>query len=191
MPKRGRQPKQLFEPCAGGGVYLRPPSWADFDDWVALRRENRAYLKPWEPSWNEDGLSRSFYRTRLAQFKKMIAKDTGYPFYVFRSSDDRLVGACNLTHIMRGSANSVKIGYWIGEHYARNGFARASVRACLRYAFEDIGLHRVEAAVRGENSASIRLLETVGFTHEGTARGLLKIDGEWRDHLIMGKLSTD
>ncbi|PHR94437.1 MAG: 30S ribosomal protein S5 alanine N-acetyltransferase [Robiginitomaculum sp.] len=191
MPKRSQSPKPLFEPCVGGGIYLRPPKWADFDDWVTLRRENRAHLKPWEPSWNEAHLSRTAYRARLVQFKKMIAQDTGYPFHVFRSGDDHLVGACNITSVKRGSMRTAHIGYWVGEKYARNGFARAAVRACLRFAFEDIGLHRIEAAVRAENKASINLLEKTGFTQEGTARGMLKIDGEWRDHLMYAKLSSD
>lgn len=191
MPKRGIVPKPLFEACLGGGVRLRTPKWADFESWVALRRENKAYLKPWEPSWDDAHLSRTAYRTRLSQYKKMITKDTGYPFHIFSAVDDSLVGACNLTSIKRGSMASVHLGYWVGKKYGRNGFARAAVRSSLRFAFEDLGLHRIEAAVRAENTASIKLLENVGFSLEGTARGLLKIDGQWRDHLIYGMLSSD
>ena len=121
----------------------------------------------------------------------MVAGDTGYPFHVFREGDDRLVGACNLTSVKRGSMQSAHIGYWIGEHYSRNGFARAAVRASLKFAFEDLKLHRVEAAVQPENTASISLLEKTGFKLEGTARGLLKIDGKWADHMIFAKLSGD
>ncbi|PHR61695.1 MAG: 30S ribosomal protein S5 alanine N-acetyltransferase [Robiginitomaculum sp.] len=191
MSKRGQLPTKLFEPCAGGGVYLRTPKWSDFETWVELRRENKNYLKPWEPNWSDDFLTRTSYRTRLANFKKMIANDSGYPFYVFKSADDSLVGACNITFVKRGSQMSCNIGYWIGEEYSRNGFARASVRAILRFAFEDIGLHRVEAAVREDNIASIQLLEKLGFIKEGVARGKLKIDGQWRDHIMYAKLSSD
>lgn len=191
MPKRGQTPKPIFEPCVGGRVYLATPKWADFDNWVALRSENKTYLKSWEPSWDEAHLTRSSYRSRLGVFKKMVAGDTGYPFHVFREGDDRLVGACNITSVKRGSMQSAHIGYWVGEHYSRNGFARAAVRASLRFAFDDLKLHRVEAAVQPENTASISLLEKTGFKLEGTARGLLKIDGKWADHMIYAKLSGD
>ena len=191
MPKRGLTPKPLFEPCAGGGVHLRPPKWADFDEWAELRQENRAYLQPWEPRWGVNHLTRPTYKARLSRFKKMISEDSGYPFHIFRAGDNRLVGACNLTSIKRGSMRSAHLGYWVGEKFSRNGFARAAVRASLKFAYSDLGLHRIEAAVHGENIASIKLLDNEGFTQEGTARGLLKIDDNWRDHLIYAKLSTD
>jgi len=191
MSKRGHTPKPIFEPCAGGGVQLRVPKWADFEEWVDLRRANRDHLQPWEPTWKDDHLSRQSYKARLAQFKAMISADTGYPFHVFRADDNRLVGACNLTYVRRGSLQCANIGYWVGEAFSRKGFARASLRATLRFAFDDLGLHRINAAVQSDNEASIKLLETSGFTQEGVARSYLKVDGQWQDHVIYAKLSTD
>ncbi len=192
MPKRGHKPKPLYEPCAGGGVHLRVPAWADFEYWVELRRTNREYLQPWEPSWKPTHLSRQSYKARLEQFKTMIAKDEAYPFHVFRSTEPRhLVGACNLTNIKRGPLQSAHIGYWIGRDFVRQGYARASLRAVTRFAFEDLGLHRLTAAVQESNHASIKLLEGTGFGLEGKARSYLKVDGNWQDHLIYGRLATD
>ena len=191
MSKRGQSPKTLFEPCAGGGVQLRVPKWADYEEWTNLRRKNKDYLKPWEPSWNDAHLTRSAYRARLAKFKKLTADDKAYPFHVFRADSDQLVGACNLMTVKRGSLQSVHIGYWVGEQYARQGFARAAISAALRFAFTEINLHRVEAAVRAQNTASIKLLENMGFQKEGVARGMIKIDGAWHDHLIYARLSSD
>lgn len=167
------------------------PKWADFEEWVTLRRNNIDHLAPWEPSWNPEHLSRSSYRSRLAQFKKMVSADTGYPFHVFRADTGKLVGACNLTYVRRGSLQGASIGYWVGQEFSRQGFARASVRAVLKFAFGELGLHRVEAGVRPENTASIKLLENLGFKHEGTARGLIKIDGKWEDHFVYARLSSD
>jgi len=174
-----------------GSVILRHPRWADFDNWAALRQENKDYLTPWEPEWDAKHLSRLSYRSRLARFKKMVSNGTAYPFHIFRASDDRLIGACNITHIERGVTQSAKLGYWVGEHYARQGFARASVMTACRFCFESLGLHRVEAAVKSDNAASIKVLDNVGFQREGTARGYLKVDGHWQDHVIYAKLSSD
>lgn len=182
---------ELFEPAAGGGVYLRHPNMAEYEAWASLRLESRAFLQPWEPTWNADHLTERAYRARLSRFKKMVSADEGYPFHIFRASDNVLVGACNLTNVQRKVKQSAALGYWIGERYARQGFARASVRAACKFCFESLGIHRVEAAVRVGNEPSMALLETLGFTHEGVGRGYLKIDGDWRDHNLYAKLSSD
>ncbi len=181
----------LFQPSAGGGVYLRHPHMNDYEDWANLRLESREFLTPWEPSWNKDHLGHPAYKARMTRFKKMVAAGEGYPFHVFRANDNALVGACNLTNVQRKVSQSVSLGYWIGERYFRQGFARAAVRAACKFSFETLALHRVEAAVRAENAPSRALLDLLGFTHEGTARGYLKIDGAWRDHELYAKLSHD
>ncbi len=181
----------VFEMSQGGGVYLRHPQMADYESWKNLREQSRDFLQPWEPNWDPAHLEISAYRSRLSRFRKMVANDQGYPFHVFRASDNRLVGACNLINVHRTVKQSVSLGYWVGERYARQGFARASVRGACKFAFVTLGLHRVEAAVQPANAPSKALLETVGFTYEGVGRGYLKINGAWRDHDLYARLSTD
>lgn len=183
--------KVLSEQAPGGRVELRQPRWADFEDWATLRRNSRDFLKPWEPDWSEAHLTRNSYKVRLASYHRMIEQGTGYPFHIFAGAGLRLVGACNITQVQQAPAQSAKLGYWVGEEHARQGFARAAVRAAIKFCFEDLGLHRVEAAVQGNNTPSINLLNAVGFQHEGTARAFLKINGRWRDHDIYSRLSSD
>ena len=179
----------LTAKAAGGTIRLMHPRWADFEAWTNLRRVNLEYLRPWEPQVSEAGLNRAAYRGRLSRLKKLVQQERAYPFYIFR--EDTLVGACNLTHIERGTAQSAKLGYWIGESFTGRGFARASVQAASEFCFSGLGLHRIEAAVQCENSASIKVLKASGYSFEGTARGFLKINGAWRDHDIYAKLSAD
>lgn len=179
----------LTADSSGGPIRLVHPRWADFEDWAALRRENIDYLRPWEPDVSTSGLNRSAYRARLSRLKKLVQQDLAFPFHIFR--DKTLVGACNITHIERGMAQSARLGYWIGQRYAGRGFARASVQAASQFCFSGLGLYRVEAAVQCDNAASIKVLKASGFTFEGTARGLLKINGAWRDHDMYARLSGD
>jgi ribosomal-protein-alanine N-acetyltransferase len=67
---------------------------------------------------------------------------------------------------------------------------RAVYAACL-YGFDKQGLNRIDAACLPANEPSKRLLERVGFRHEGYARAYLNINGDWRDHLLFGLLSKD
>jgi ribosomal-protein-alanine N-acetyltransferase len=67
----------------------------------------------------------------------------------------------------------------------------AAVRTVTRFAFEQLALHRVEAACLPTNQASASLLLKAGFEEEGYAKAYLKIDGDWRDHRLFGLLSPD
>lgn len=57
-----------------------------------------------------------------------------------------------------------------------------ALRAAIRFAFGDLGLHRLEANIQPENRASIALVQRLGFRQEGLSPRYLHIGGEWRDH---------
>lgn len=172
-------------------LVLRHPRWTDFEEWVDIRRRDADYLRPWEPDWADGHLSRASYKTRMTVFKKLVATDKAYPFHIVRSDTGGLIGAANLTHVERGAAQSAKLGYWVSRTEMNRGHARAAVKALTAFAFETLALHRIEAAVKADNAASIRVLESNGYRHEGTGRGLLRINGEWADHAIYARLRTD
>jgi ribosomal-protein-alanine N-acetyltransferase len=170
----------------GEHVRLRPPRMADYAEWSELRRSSKTFLQPWEPTWPTDDLTRASFRRRLAIYARDLDLGQGYAFFVFRKSDDRLVGGINLRDVRRGVAQSGALGYWIGEAYARQGHTVDAVRTVSRFAFQRLGLHRLDAACLPENKASHRLLLKAGFDEEGRARAYLKIDGRWADHLLFG-----
>ena len=176
---------------SGEGVTLRPPRWADYGEWSELRRASRAFLQPWEPTWGEDDLSRAAFRRRLASYQRDIDAGAAFPFFVFREEDGALTGGVTLSNVRRGVAQMGSLGYWCGVTHTRRGYTRAGVKAVCRFAFEQLGLHRVEAACLPQNEASASLLKKAGFEEEGYARAYLKIDGDWRDHRLFGLLSPE
>jgi ribosomal-protein-alanine N-acetyltransferase len=172
-------------------ICLRHPSLDDYDSWAKLRFASRRHTEQWEPAWAEDELTRSAFKRRLRRYQSDIESGQGFPFFIFRASDDVLLGACNLNNVRRGVLQTADLGYWIGMPYQRRGHTRAAVRRVLSYAFETLKLHRIEAATRPENEASRALLLSIGFTPEGVARKYLKIHGEWHDHLKFAILKDD
>lgn len=170
----------------GRNVVLRPPRAGDHEAWSALRRGSYAYLQPWEPTWPEDDLSKAAFKRRLGVYQREMEAGNAWPFFIFTGADRNLAGAITLSNVRRGVAETGTLGYWIGQPFAGRGLATAAVRALVGYAFDDLNLHRVEAACVPTNLASRRVLEKSGFELEGQARAYLKINGGWADHLLFG-----
>jgi ribosomal-protein-alanine N-acetyltransferase len=66
-----------------------------------------------------------------------------------------------------------------------------AVRALIPHVFIHLKLHRLEAACVPDNERSMRLLKSAGFREEGLARHYLRINGEWRDHVLFALLAED
>ncbi|MEL6841299.1 MAG: GNAT family protein [Pseudomonadota bacterium] len=170
---------------------LRPPMHSDFRAWTALRQESRDFLVPWEPTWASDHLSRKAFTNRVYWAQRSIANGTAMPLFMFRRTDDALVGAITLDHIKRGPAQSGITGYWIGQPFARQGYMREAIQAVVHHAFTIMDLSRIEAGCLPENTASRRLLEKCGYKYEGVAQSYLQINGRWRNHVLYANLRHD
>lgn len=91
-------------------------------------------------------------------------------------------GLVNLNSIIRGRFQNASLAYAAFVPYAGHGYLSAGVRLAIRYAFEELRLHRLDAQIQPANTASINLVRRLGFRHEGLLPDLLFIDGAWRDH---------
>lgn len=175
----------------GESVHLRFPHGQDYAAWAELRAQSRDFLTPWEPTWASNELTKMAFRRRLKHYARDLREDMGYAFFVFRNADETLLGGITLSNVRRGVTQACTLGYWIGAPYARQGYMTAGVKTVIPFAFDSLRLHRLEAACLPHNVASRRLLEGLGFAYEGLARRYLKIDGEWRDHLLYALLEDD
>jgi ribosomal-protein-alanine N-acetyltransferase len=167
-----------------GDVELRPYRMRDAAAWSEARLANEAWLAPWEPggagSW-ADRYSITAFPPMLRQLRKQVKDGTTLPFAVTYAG--RLVGQVTAGNIWRGSLNSCFIGYWIDGRYAGRGIMPTAVALLTDHCFGAARLHRVEANVRPENTASRRVVEKLGFREEGLRQRYLHIDGAYRDHL--------
>lgn len=167
---------------------LRLPRYSDFRQWHVLRSESRQFLQPWEPTWRPDELTEGSYRTRVVRNGQEFSSGTAVSFLLFEK-ETLLVGGITIGYIRRGAAQSCMIGYWVGERHAAKGHMSAALKLVIPYIFNGLQLHRIEAACIPENFKSIRLLENAGFQREGLLREYLKINGQWRDHMMFSLLA--
>jgi ribosomal-protein-alanine N-acetyltransferase len=182
-------PRPPFIPA--GDVYLRAPEVEDHSAWARLREASRLHLTRWEPDWKPEEATVDAFRLRLRTYDRQFRASAGAAFHIFQRDGDRLVGGVTLSDIRRHAAQSTTIGYWIGAPFLRRGFGLAAVNAAATYAFEELGLNRIEAACQPGNSASRALLAKAGFAEEGLARDYLFINGGWRDHVLYARLARD
>ena len=172
-------------------VMIRPPSQDDWREWIGLRAGSRDFLRPWEPTWPDDALTRDAFERRVRFQHREWQEGRSYSFLAFERSSRVLVGGLLLGNIRRGAQLAASLGYWVGQPFARRGYMTAAVQLSIGFAFSSLTLHRIEASCLPDNVASRALLEKLGFVSEGLARRYLRIDGAWRDHLLYALLSED
>ena len=151
----------------GERVFLRPPERGDYEAWASLRAGSRDFLSPWEPIWPPDALSRASFRARVARYAEDWRTDQAYNFFIF-ALDETLVGGIGLSNIRRGVSETASLGYWVGEPYARQRYMTSALPLVVDFAFERLGLHRLEAACLPSNIPSRAVLARTGFQQEGT-----------------------
>lgn len=84
-----------------------------------------------------------------------------------------------------------ELAYWVVPSEQGNGYATAAGRLVAAHAFDELGLHRLEASVVDANDGSKRVLEKLGFEQEGVARRRWFTDGEWKDEIQYGLLAEE
>lgn len=155
-------------------VYLRHPAADDFEELAECYRTSQKHLRGFVTS--------GYDRAKFDQMLVDSSRETNAYFVICRADDDAIVGLINLSQIFRKSFQNAYLGYQLFAGYTGRGYMTEAVELILRYAFSELGLHRVEANVQPTNAASIRVLRRSGFTKEGFSRRYLKIGGRWRDH---------
>jgi RimJ/RimL family protein N-acetyltransferase len=105
--------------------------------------------------------------------------------------DGRVAGGLGAVEKQDIYAGTAELGWWTGVRWWGRGITALAVRGFIRYCFEDLDLHRVEAGVMAPNGASARVAEKAGLEREGVARdGYLK-GGRRMDRLLYGLVRGD
>lgn len=172
----------------GRRVLLRPLVVTDFAAWREVRRRNAEWLTKWEPSRPPGAPDviedRDAFAVRCTARQRERQLGAGYGFGIF--IDGMFGGEINLSSVQRGPFQSGTVGYWIDEAQAGQGYMPEAVVVVCRFAFEELGLRRLEIAIVPRNSASRRVVEKLGLREEGVSKAFLEINGMWEDHVRYG-----
>jgi RimJ/RimL family protein N-acetyltransferase len=150
----------------------------------------------WEGLFDEEtlrltGTRQTFTREAVVRhLESLAARDDRADWAIIDLETEQYVGEIVLNELNEDDA-SINFRIMLAPGHPGRGFGTEATRAILDYAFDRIGLHRVELDVYSFNPRAQRSYEKAGFRYEGRQRDTLFWDGEWVDSILMAVLSTD
>ena len=169
----------------GRRVMLRPLVPTDFPSYSEVRVRCERWLVPWEPQrivgQPDPTRDREAFTTRsnARERERQLGAGAGFGIFV----DGAFAGEINVNNIVRGAFQNAYVGYWIDEARAGQGLMPESVVVTLKYAFEELRLHRIQISIIPRNAPSRRVMAKLNLREEGVAVRFLEINGLWEDHV--------
>ena len=168
----------------GRRIELRPLRNEDFPAWREVRARCHEWLVHWEPrpaGMPRPSEDRQSFIARCSTRDRDRQLGAGYGFGIFVGG--RFAGEINLSSIQRGAFQNSYVGYWIDQAMAGNGYVPEACVVLFGFAFEQLGLHRLQIAIVPRNTASRSVVRKLNIRGEGIACRYLEIDGRWEDHV--------
>jgi ribosomal-protein-alanine N-acetyltransferase len=170
-------------------VELRLLTVQDADELTALMQRSREHLAPWDPTRPDSFFTRAGQVEALELLDDQHENGTAVPWAIL--VEGRICGRITLSNIVRGPLLSGNVGYFVDPALNGRGVASAALAAAIPLAFDEIGLHRLEAGTLVHNERSQRVLEKNGFVRFGLAPKFLRIAGQWQDHVLFQLINDD
>lgn len=178
-------------PLASSRLLLLPPGRANPHAVADFLARNTAHFAPWDPPRPAGQATVEYQRESLPLQAEAFAQGSCYRWYVERLDAPGVVMAkLEVSGVSRGPHQSAFFGFAIDHAHEGQGLMREAAEAVIAAAFGPaIQLHRLQAAHQPNNQRSAGLLQRLGFTPIGLARGYLFINGAWRDHQLVERLN--
>lgn len=127
---------------------------------------------------------------RIARDINTMAAGEYVRLAVERREDARVVGEVLLFHFAPESRRA-ELGYALARKAWGHGYASEALAPLVHFGFGHLDLNRLDAVIDPRNAASARVLERLGFRHEGTLRQHAMVHGEVSDSGLYGLLRSD
>ena len=161
----------------GDGRELRLLREDDAEELYALIDANREQLAAWM-QW-APAQTRQRTRDFIAQVREQNTAGNGFQGAIVVPGRDgagaAIAGVAGM-HPIDWTNRSVELGYWLDAAAQGAGLATAAAAALVCHAFDDLRLHRVQICAAVDNAPSRALIERLGFSFEGVARGHYRIE---------------
>ena len=157
------------------------------EELFALTDQNREHLRRWLP-WLDNNRSLEDTRAFITRSLIQYANNRGFPTGIwFKGALAGVIGY----NTIDWSDRMASIGYWIGASFQGQGLVTRGCRALIDYAFNGLGLNRVEIRCATGNKRSQAIPERLGFTQEGIVRQAEWLYDHFVDHAVYGMLAGE
>ncbi|MCY7354642.1 MAG: GNAT family N-acetyltransferase [Lysobacter sp.] len=170
----------------GNRIRLRGFRQDDIDDVYALYSDPAVTLFWSFPAWTQRAQAEDLLQHAIVS----CSSDKILCWAIADSGSDRLIGSLTLFNINRAQGRA-DIGYALHSGQWGKGYAKEALRLVLDYVFDTLKLRRVEADIDPRNTGSCKLVQGLGFRHEGLLRERWLVDDALQDSAIYGLLARD
>ena len=170
-------------------LIVRPYREEDVSRLYEAVRESIAEISPWL-SWGHQDYSIEESREFISSRVQAAQSDEWYSFGIFEKDTERFLGGVGLNFINRVHQTG-NLGYWVRTTETGRGIATEAARMMARFAFEQVGLHRVEILAAIANIPSQRVAIKTGAVREGVLRNRLLIRDVSHDAMLFSLIPGD
>ena len=147
---------------------------------------NEEHLRQYEPTRDSGFYTYEGQKEILTESFRQFIDGTSIDLGIFK--DEKLIGKIKLSNIVYGILRNAFVGYSIDKEHQGKGYMKEALNTVCSYAFEEMGLHRLEASVLIDNEKSKSVLIGCGFEEIGINKKYLFINGAWKDHITFFKI---
>ncbi|MDO5740397.1 MAG: GNAT family protein [Ornithinimicrobium sp.] len=173
----------------GQHLALRALRRSDRAQWQVVRERNHERLAAWEATVPGESSTRTPFGQLRRGSDRAARAGAALPFVI--EVDGTLVGAMQLFDVIWSSRRAGSAGYWLDREATGRGYATWALALLIDHVLLGIGLHRVEVAILPHNAPSLAVAARLRLPEEGLRRGLMHVEGHWRDHRVFAVVAED
>lgn len=170
-------------------LIVRTPRAGDGSVYAHYYRSQVDHLQPVSPKFDPSIFDDAAWEAAIPGLQQKWANRTEARFMLWYY--ERMLGVANLTRIVGDPCYTATLGYTLAEDAQGHGLMSEALVAIIKFAFDELNIHRIEAAYMPRNEKSGSVLRRLGFAVEGSARDYMLINGRWEDHILMAKINPN
>jgi [ribosomal protein S5]-alanine N-acetyltransferase len=173
-----------FDDCSIVPLYtIKVPTLLEFN------RANRFHIERNFPTKQTDFYTLEAHQRHVLESLLNFERGDAYNFAVV-GKGRKMIAKTSLYRVLHDNYSCANISVLVDYRHQHMGYGDKILKRMLKFAFEELKLHRVVAEVMPTNFPIIALLKKNGFTQEGIIRQSINVFGQWEDHAIFGLVNN-
>jgi ribosomal-protein-alanine N-acetyltransferase len=158
-------------------------------DLIDYFKKNKRHLAETMPLRDENFYTADYWNKQITQYVASYKDGKSLCFILQDQKTDKVIGMISFDQMIYGAFRSCYLGYSLDKDYQGKGIMTQALQFGIHYVINELQLNRIMANYMPQNCQSGKLLRRLGFEREGYARKYLKLNGEWRDHVLTSLIS--